>query len=81
MKEVKIQVSKELVAAQQAVCRRNIPCKVVSMAISTSKKVLKVVSGFVQVKIQELAEHAPKGHIPQTMTIHFRGELTRKVEP
>lgn len=36
--------------------------------------------GFVmQAKIQELAEHVPKGHIPRTMTIHLRGELTRKV--
>ena len=32
-----------------------------------------------QAKIQELAEHVPKGHIPRTMTVHFRGELTRKV--
>ncbi|KAI4301496.1 hypothetical protein L6164_034771 [Bauhinia variegata] len=32
-------------------------------------------------KIQELAEHVPKGHIPRTMTVHFRGELTRKVAP
>ncbi|KAG9457888.1 hypothetical protein H6P81_002396 [Aristolochia fimbriata] len=36
---------------------------------------------FQEVKIQELAEHVPKGHIPRTMTIHFRGELTRKVSP
>ncbi|GJV91300.1 DNA replication licensing factor MCM7 [Tanacetum coccineum] len=34
-----------------------------------------------QAKIQELAEHVPKGHIPRTMTVHFRGELTRKVAP
>jgi len=33
-----------------------------------------------QVKIQELAEHVPKGHIPRTMTVHLRGELTRKVD-
>lgn len=32
-----------------------------------------------QAKIQELAEHVPKGHIPRTMTVHCRGELTRKV--
>lgn len=32
-----------------------------------------------QAKIQELAEHVPKGHIPRTMTVHLRGELTRKV--
>ncbi|KAI4326439.1 hypothetical protein MLD38_031754 [Melastoma candidum] len=36
---------------------------------------------FQEAKIQELAEHVPKGHIPRTMTIHFRGELTRKVAP
>lgn len=34
---------------------------------------------LVQAKIQELAEHVPKGHIPRSMTVHFRGELTRKV--
>ncbi|KAG5567825.1 hypothetical protein RHGRI_003118 [Rhododendron griersonianum] len=34
---------------------------------------------FQEAKIQELAEHVPKGHIPRTMTVHCRGELTRKV--
>lgn len=29
--------------------------------------------------MQELAEHVPKGHIPRSMTVHLRGELTRKV--
>ncbi|GAA0144533.1 DNA metabolism protein [Lithospermum erythrorhizon] len=36
---------------------------------------------FQEAKIQELAEHVPKGHIPRSMTIHIRGELTRKVAP
>lgn len=36
---------------------------------------------FQEAKIQELAEHVPKGHIPRTMSVHFRGELTRKVSP
>ncbi|XP_062083590.1 DNA replication licensing factor MCM7 [Humulus lupulus] len=36
---------------------------------------------FQEAKIQELAEHVPKGHIPRTMTVHLRGELTRKVTP
>ncbi|KAJ4838669.1 Mcm2-7 hexameric complex component [Turnera subulata] len=36
---------------------------------------------FQEAKIQELAEHVPKGHIPRSMTVHFRGELTRKVTP
>ncbi|KAM3323676.1 DNA replication licensing factor MCM7 [Capsicum chacoense] len=36
---------------------------------------------FQEAKIQELAEHVPKGHIPRSMTVHFRGELTRKVSP
>ncbi|MBA0796251.1 hypothetical protein Gohar_007034, partial [Gossypium harknessii] len=36
---------------------------------------------FQEAKIQELAEHVPKGHIPRSMTGHFRGEMTRKVAP
>ncbi|KAL5996375.1 Mcm2-7 hexameric complex component [Asimina triloba] len=36
---------------------------------------------FQEAKIQELAEHVPKGHIPRTMTIHLRGQLTRTVAP
>ncbi|KAK8693776.1 hypothetical protein V6N13_071345 [Hibiscus sabdariffa] len=34
---------------------------------------------FQEAKIQELAKHVPKGHIPRAMTVHFRGEITRKV--
>ncbi|OAY69136.1 DNA replication licensing factor MCM7 [Ananas comosus] len=36
---------------------------------------------FQEAKIQELAEHVPKGHIPRSLTVHLRGELTRKVSP
>ncbi|EPS63843.1 hypothetical protein M569_10940, partial [Genlisea aurea] len=36
---------------------------------------------FQEAKLQELSEHVPKGHIPRTMTVHFRGELTRKATP
>ncbi|KAA3469811.1 DNA replication licensing factor MCM7 [Gossypium australe] len=36
---------------------------------------------FQEAKIQELADHVPKGHIPRSMTVHFRGEITRKVAP
>ncbi|CAL9065797.1 unnamed protein product [Musa banksii] len=36
---------------------------------------------FQEARIQELAEHVPKGHIPRSLTIHLRGELTRKVVP
>ncbi|PKA52755.1 Protein PROLIFERA [Apostasia shenzhenica] len=36
---------------------------------------------FQEAKIQELAEHVPKGHIPRSLTVHLRGELTRKVAP
>uniref|UniRef100_A0A1J3GWA5 DNA replication licensing factor MCM7 n=1 Tax=Noccaea caerulescens TaxID=107243 RepID=A0A1J3GWA5_NOCCA len=36
---------------------------------------------FQEAKMQELAEHVPKGHIPRSMTVHLRGELTRKVSP
>ncbi|KAI3460757.1 hypothetical protein Pfo_017420 [Paulownia fortunei] len=34
-----------------------------------------------QLRYLKLAEHVPKGHIPRTMTVHFRGELTRKIAP
>ncbi|CAN1186616.1 DNA replication licensing factor MCM7 [Linum perenne] len=36
---------------------------------------------FQEAKVQELSEHVPKGHIPRSMTVHFRGELTRRVAP
>lgn len=36
---------------------------------------------FQDAKILELAEHVPKGQIPRTMTVHPRGELTRKEAP
>ncbi|CAK9204886.1 unnamed protein product [Sphagnum troendelagicum] len=36
---------------------------------------------FQEAKIQELSEHVPKGHIPRSMTVHLRGELTRQVGP
>ncbi|XP_020686871.1 DNA replication licensing factor MCM7 [Dendrobium catenatum] len=36
---------------------------------------------FQEAKIQELSEHVPKGHIPRSLTVHLRGELTRKVAP
>ncbi|KAK8949868.1 Protein PROLIFERA [Platanthera guangdongensis] len=36
---------------------------------------------FQEAKIQELSEHVPKGHIPRSLTVHLRGELTRKVSP
>ncbi|KAJ8466156.1 hypothetical protein OPV22_028708 [Ensete ventricosum] len=36
---------------------------------------------FQEARIQELAEHVPKGHIPRSLTVHLRGELTRKVAP
>ncbi|TYG57654.1 hypothetical protein ES288_D08G160100v1 [Gossypium darwinii] len=36
---------------------------------------------FQEAKIQELAEHVPKGHIPRSMIGHFRGEMTGKVAP
>lgn len=32
-----------------------------------------------QARIQEMSDQVPKGHIPRTMSIHIRGELTRKV--
>ncbi|KAJ5637100.1 DNA replication licensing factor MCM7 [Penicillium lividum] len=36
---------------------------------------------FQEVKIQEMADQVPVGHIPRTLTIHCHGALTRTVNP
>ncbi|KAF5357988.1 hypothetical protein D9756_001475 [Leucocoprinus leucothites] len=38
-------------------------------------------SPFQEVKIQEMADQVPVGHIPRSMTIHVHGNLTRSVHP
>ncbi|KAL2643531.1 hypothetical protein R1flu_011118 [Riccia fluitans] len=57
-------------------CRTNNAKGRVSLQVRASK-FLK----FQEAKIQELAENVPKGHIPRTMSVHIRGELTRQVGP
>lgn len=36
---------------------------------------------FQEVKIQEMADQVPVGHIPRTLTIHCQGGLTRQINP
>lgn len=36
---------------------------------------------FQEVKIQEMTDQVPVGHIPRSMTIHLYGRLTRKLSP
>ncbi|KIV94395.1 hypothetical protein PV10_02164 [Exophiala mesophila] len=36
---------------------------------------------FQEVKIQEMADQVPVGHIPRTLTVHCNGSLTRQVNP
>lgn len=36
---------------------------------------------FQEVKIQEMADQVPIGHIPRTMTVHLYGPLTRSLNP
>lgn len=36
---------------------------------------------FQEVKIQEMADQVPVGHIPRTLSIHCNGTLTRKINP
>ncbi|KAL4927634.1 DNA replication licensing factor MCM7 [Aspergillus undulatus] len=36
---------------------------------------------FQEVKIQEMADQVPVGHIPRTMTVHCSGTLTRQLNP
>eukprot|EP01117_Protostelium_nocturnum_P016082 TRINITY_DN6304_c0_g1_i2.p1 TRINITY_DN6304_c0_g1~~TRINITY_DN6304_c0_g1_i2.p1 ORF type:complete len:596 (+),score=175.43 TRINITY_DN6304_c0_g1_i2:47-1834(+) len=54
------------------VCTTNRTAGKISMQTRGSKFVK-----FQEIKIQELAEHVPIGHIPRQMTIHVYGELTR----
>ncbi|KAJ1454692.1 minichromosome maintenance protein [Pelagophyceae sp. CCMP2097] len=36
---------------------------------------------YQELRLQELPEHVPVGHIPRSVTAHCRGELTRKCAP
>lgn len=36
---------------------------------------------FQEVKIQEMADQVPVGHIPRTLTVHCHGSLTRRINP
>jgi DNA replication licensing factor MCM7 len=36
---------------------------------------------FQEVKIQEMSDQVPVGHIPRTLTIHCQGGLTRQINP
>ncbi|KAJ5569769.1 DNA replication licensing factor MCM7 [Penicillium hispanicum] len=36
---------------------------------------------FQEVKIQEMADQVPVGHIPRTLTVHCHGALTRQLNP
>ena len=36
---------------------------------------------FQEIKIQEMADQVPVGHIPRTLTVHCTGALTRQINP
>ncbi|KAI9782176.1 MAG: Mcm2-7 hexameric complex component [Peltula sp. TS41687] len=36
---------------------------------------------FQEIKIQEMADQVPVGHIPRTLTVHCHGTLTRRIKP
>ncbi|KAI0720419.1 MCM-domain-containing protein [Fomitopsis betulina] len=38
-------------------------------------------SPFQEIKIQEMADQVPVGHIPRSMTVHVHGSLTRQMSP
>lgn len=57
-------------------CRTNNAKGILSLQVRGSK-----FTKFQEAKIQELADQVPKGHIPRTMTVQIRGELTRHVGP
>ncbi|KAI4154167.1 MAG: hypothetical protein L6R39_001435 [Caloplaca ligustica] len=36
---------------------------------------------FQEIKIQEMADQVPVGHVPRTLTVHCHGTLTRQINP
>ncbi|KAJ8097837.1 MCM2/3/5 family-domain-containing protein [Lipomyces tetrasporus] len=57
-------------------CRKNESKGQLFMATRASKFL-----PFQDVKIQEMADQVPIGHIPRTLTIHLTGEVVRAVSP
>jgi DNA replication licensing factor MCM7 len=65
-----------LVSCPSDVCKRNQTNGQLHMQTRASR-----FKPFQEVKIQEMADQVPVGHIPRSMTVHLYGTLTRTVNP
>jgi DNA replication licensing factor MCM7 len=74
--EVKAKAYTPLVDCQSQQCKDNDARGQLFMSTRASKFL-----PFQEIKIQELAEQVPVGHIPRSLTAHAHGELCRTVNP
>lgn len=74
--EVNSKVFTPLVECTSETCRTDNQKGQLFMSTRASK-----FSPFQEVKIQELADQVPVGHIPRTLTVHSNGDLVRLMNP
>ncbi|KAK9471656.1 DNA replication licensing factor MCM7 [Dipodascopsis tothii] len=74
--EVKSKQFTPLVECPSEMCQKNNSKGQLFMSTRASKFL-----PFQDVKIQEMADQVPIGHIPRTLTVHFTGDLVRAVNP
>ena len=74
--EVSSRVFTPLSECNSPVCKANNTKGQLFMSTRASK-----FSSFQEVKIQELANQVPVGHIPRTLTVHVNGDLVRTMNP
>lgn len=74
--EVNSKVFTPLVECTSETCRTDNQKGQLFMSTRASK-----FSPFQEIKLQELADQVPVGHIPRTLTIHSNGDLVRSMNP
>lgn len=74
--EVASRVFTPLSECNSPVCKSNNTKGQLFMSTRASK-----FSSFQEVKVQELANQVPVGHIPRTLTVHVNGDLVRSMNP
>ncbi|TGZ83115.1 putative DNA replication licensing factor Mcm7 [Ascodesmis nigricans] len=74
--EIKTKTFSPLVECPSEECQKNQAKGQLFMSTRASKFL-----PFQEVKVQELAEQVPVGHIPRTLTVHLHGSLTRTITP
>lgn len=74
--EVNSKVFTPLVECTSETCRTDNQKGQLFMSTRASK-----FSPFQEIKLQELADQVPVGHIPRTLTVHSNGDLVRSMNP